>query len=196
MQLREGKNIESLLAGKVKNPIKEDSYRSEVRQKGINNLRRELERVLDNEMDHVRKDQMDENPSNPKSYFAKNLLSDLDEAMNFILEVEDGERYDLRFYSANDTRLDYLGSFDCWVELYDLKEDKPLANFKIDLTTNPNKQFPSNFADGVFYFNSNYLDEEAKGKISPKFFEDPEYKSFLVQMADIIKKQANIQPSN
>ena len=192
MYLQEGKNVEAFLAGKVEHPLDEAKFMREIRG-GVGRLRRLLKRTLKSTMEQVRRDQKEKNPSTPKSYFAKNLVADLDEALGSITDIEDGERYDIRFYSAVGTKLDFSGSFDCWVELYDKKKKKVLADVKIDITTNPNKKAPSNLADIVLYFNDNLVDPYAKGQIEPRFFRSFEYKNLIEQSAQIITKRANIR---
>lgn len=193
LSLHEGKNIEKLLVGEVKNPLSAASYREQVLRHGIGNMRQKTIRLLRSEMQRVRMDQADKNPSNPKSHFGKNLLSDLDEAMGDLSDLEDG-RYELRFYSAKDTLLDFAGSFDCWVEVYDLVDGKPLADFKIDVTTNPNKKAPANLADTVLYCDTRYINDDVPGRIEKAFFSDPEYKS-LVQMSAILLSERAHLPS-
>lgn len=191
LNLREGKNIEKLLVGQVKHPISEESYHQQVLRHGIANVRQKTARLLHLEMDYVRQDQTEKNPSNPKSHFGKNLLSDLDEAMGNLSDLKDG-RYELRFYSAKDTLLDFAGSFDCWVEVYDLVDDEPLADFKIDVTINPNKKIPSNLADTVLYCDARYINDDVPGSIEREFFADPEYKSLVEMSARLLTERAHL----
>lgn len=191
LSLHEGKNIEKLLAGEVKHPISEETYRELVIRNGIANMRQKAIRLLHSEMQRTRMDQADKNPSNPKSHFGKNLLSDLDEAMGYLSDLEDG-RYELRFYSAKDTLLDFAGSFDCWVEVFDLVEGKPLADFKIDVTTNPHKKAPANLADTVLYCDTRYINDDVPGRIEKAFFADPEYKSLIEMSAKLLAERAHL----
>ena len=146
-------------------------------------------------MTKVRCDQREKNPSNPKGILGRNLIMDVDGAMGCVCDINDGEKYDLRFYSAVDTRLDYFGGFDFWIELYDLEKNIPIADYKIDFTSNPNKTVPldSDLADAVLYFDDNYLDSDFKGEINPRFFESDEYK-LLVELAAIrLSERAHIK---
>ena len=192
LSMHEGKNIEKVLVGEVSHPVPEKAYQQEVFRSGIDEVRRQLVRVLPSEMDKVRKDQMEKNPSNPKSRFGKNLLADLDEAMGGLSDLDDG-RYELRFYSAKDTFLDYAGSFDCWVEVYDTKLAKALADFKIDVTTNPNKRVPQRLANAVLFCNERYINDEIPGRIEKAFFDDPEYKSLVDMASRSLRVRADIQ---
>ena len=192
LSMHEGKNIERVLVGEVSHPVPEKAYQQEVFRSGIDEVRRQLVRVLPSEMDKIRKDQMEKNPSNPKSRFGKNLLADLDEAMGGLSDLEDG-RYELRFYSAKDTFLDYAGSFDCWVEVYDTKLSKVLSDFKIDVTTNPNKHVPQRLANAVLFCNERYINDEIPGRIEKAFFDDPEYKSLVDMASRSLRVRADIQ---
>ncbi|MBN2096240.1 hypothetical protein JW752_02455 [Candidatus Peregrinibacteria bacterium] len=193
MRLQEGKNIETLLAGRVQNPLSEAEYERQIQELGLPAIRRRLSQTLNAEMAKVRRNQKEKNPSNPKGLFARNLLMDLDESLGFICDMADGEKYDLRFYSAVDTSLDFSGSFDCWVELFDLEKNIPLADYKIDITTNPNKVHPSNLADAVLYFDDSYVDPDFKGEIDPRFFESDEYKTLVELAALRLAQRANIK---
>lgn len=183
MRLQEGKNIESLLAGRVKHPFPEREFEHTIKKMGFPAIRKRLSQTLASQMSKVRHDQKEKNPSNPKGIFARNLIMDVDEAMGDICDVNDGKKYDLRFYSAVDTELDFVGSFDCWVELFDLEKNIPVADYKIDITTNPNKTNPANLADSIFYFDDDrYVDPDFKGEIDPQFFQSSEYE-VLVELA-------------
>ncbi|MBI5422344.1 hypothetical protein HZA44_04390 [Candidatus Peregrinibacteria bacterium] len=196
LSLHEGKNIEKLLVGEVKHPIPESAYREQVLRYGIGNVRQKTLRLLHSEMQRARMDQAEKNPSNPKSHFGKNLLSDLDEAMGNLSDLEEG-RYELRFYSAKDTMLDFAGSFDCWVEVYDLVDNKPLADFKIDVTTNPNKKAPAHLADTVLYCDTRYINDDIPGRIEKAFFTGPEYKSLVEMSSRLLKERARLpSPDN
>jgi hypothetical protein len=192
LNMHEGKNIERVMVGEVKHPVSEKRYQDHVLKHGIHETRRQLTQVLPLEMEKVRKDQAEKSPSNPKVAFGKNLLADLDEAMGGLSDLEDG-RYELRFYSSADTVLDYAGSFDCWVEVYDLEKNKVLADFKIDVTSNPDKKAPRNLADSVVYCDQRYINDELPGRIEKKFFEDPQYKEAVRLASEILKERAKIQ---
>jgi len=144
---------------------------------------------LDKKMQAARQGQAETNPSNPQRTFPKNLLSDLDEKMG-VLDVQDGEKYDLRFYIASGTILDFAGSFDCWVELYDLEKGKSVADVKIDIKTKPGAN-PHNLADIVYYFDSNkYLKEY--DKVDMGYRQDAEYSGMLREAASILMRRAKI----
>ncbi len=91
---------------------------------------------LQDEMDKIRKDQVEETPSSPKGVFARSVIDSFKDAYPELFNNPDCE---LCFYSSVDTVLDYAGGFDCWVELVDKKTKKPLWHFTIDLTSNPDK---------------------------------------------------------
>lgn len=191
MKLKEGKNIERMLAGTVNNPISKEEYmRKVVAAGGLEAYRQQLMRTLNQEMEEVRKDQTDSKPWNPKAYFAKNLLADIDLELEDITEIDKGEHYELRFYSSVDTVLDYGGGFDCWVELFDKKKKKSLGHFLIDLTINPNKIMPEYLEDTIFHFD--YLDEDAKGKIDPAMFDHIDYKTLVKKAAKVLKQRVKI----
>lgn len=191
LSMHEGKNIEKVLVGEVGHPVPEKAFQQEVFRSGIDGVRRQLVRVLPSEMDKVRKDQAEKNPSNPKNRFGKNLLADLDEAMGGLSDLDEG-RYELRFYSAKDTFLDYAGSFDCWVEVYDTEKSKVLADYKIDVTTNPNKNVPRRLANAVLYCKPDYINDEISGRIDKKFFEDREYKVLVEMASHSLREQSGI----
>ncbi len=191
LSMHEGKNIEKVLVGEVAHPVSEKAFQQEVFRSSINGVRDQLVRILPSEMEKVRKDQAEKNPANPKGRFGKNLLADLDEAMGGLSDLEDG-RYELRFFSAKDTLLDYAGSFDCWVEVYDTERSKVLADFKIDVTTNPNKKTPLRLANAVLFCNERYINDEIPGRIEKSFFEDPEYRSLVDTAARFLAERAKI----
>ncbi len=193
MELKEGKNIERLLAGTVNHPISEEEYRREVVSAGgLDAYREQLMRVLDQEMEKVRNDQTDSRPWGPKAHFAKNLLADIDLELEDITEIDDGERYELYFYSSVDTKLDYVGGVDCWIDLLDKKQQKFLGFYAIDLTINPEKYREGLLADGIFYFKPDYLDEDVKGKIDKALFHDPEYKFLVKRCAQALRERVKI----
>jgi hypothetical protein len=175
MYLEAGKQIEKLLVGEVLHPLptNKEAVRSEVLK-----FRERFGRNFEQKMDVVRLDQKESNPGNPKALFAKNLLSDLDEAMGNISDIEDG-RYELRLYSSLNTALDHDHKFDFWVELTDTLENRTIANFKVDLTINPEKYFPAGDADMVYYFNEKYHDDDKRGHMDIAYREDPEYKKLI-----------------
>lgn len=161
---------------------------------GVYEMRRELKGGgLDIEMERVRQKQVEKDPSNPKSIFAKNLLMDIDEALD---DIADGENYDLRFYSAaGDKKIDYAAGIDCWVELVDLKTNKPLFHFSIDVTANTNKlketkgvrgskyKIPplSNFV--YFFDRSDVYSDKGKKKIRREIFKGQDYKKLVEEAA-------------
>ena len=158
---------------------------------GLAEIRLKLRPQLDMVMERVRKYQLD-NPRDPKkNLFARNLLSSIDESLDDVCDIDDGERYDLRFFSSADTILDYAGGFDCWVELVDLKIDRVLKTVKIDITINPEKHSPGQMADAVLYVDPKYADASAKGKISPDFFQSNEYIK-LVRIASQMIEESGV----
>jgi hypothetical protein len=175
MYLEAGKQIEKLLVGEVLHPIptNRETVRSEVSK-----FRERYGRNFEQKMDVVRMDQKESNPSNPKALFAKNLLSDLDEAMGNISDMADG-RYELRLYSSLNTVLDHDHKFDFWVELTDTLTNKTIANYRIDLTIDPEKYFPAGDADIVYYFNDKYHDDEKRGHMDIAYREDKEYQKLI-----------------
>jgi len=213
LSTHEGKNIEKLLVGVVKTPLSEarwdqmvftegtrkvlkqslsdQDYYERVKEVGIGTIRGRVARTLPFEMDRVRKDQAETKPHNPKGYFGKNLLKDLDVALGGLEDIEDG-RYELRFYSARDTLLDFGGSFDCWVEIYDLAENKVLADSKIDVTANPTKKVPKHLADIVLYCDSSYINDDVPGRIEARFFSGPEYKHLVEVSARLLASRAHL----
>ncbi len=194
MRLQEGKNIESLLAGKVKHPFPEREFERVIQETGFPAIRKRLFQTLADQMSNVRHDQKEKNPSSPKGIFARNLIMDVDEAMGDICDVNDGKKYDIRFYSAVDTELDFVGSFDCWVELFDLERNIPVADYKIDITTNPNKSNPANLADGILYFDDDrYVDPDFKGEVDPQFFQSPDYEALVELAARQLAERAHIK---
>ncbi|MBU1017709.1 hypothetical protein KKA33_01635 [Patescibacteria group bacterium] len=196
MRLQEGKNVEGLLAGRVEHPFSEADHAREIREWGFPNLRKRLSRILKHEMSRVRRDQKEKNPSTPKGIFARNFIMDLDEKMGSICDINDGKKYDLRFYSAVDTRLDFTGKFDCWVELFDLEKNATVADYKIDITTNPNKIDVQNYADTVLYFNDDkYVDPDFRGEIDPRYFESDEYKTLVELAAFRLAERAKVKRS-
>ncbi len=188
----EGKDAEGLL-GRVKHPISGRDIKREIQQFGFSAVRNRLKQTLGQEMAKVRRDQKEKNSSNPKGILGRNLIMDVDESMGFVCDMKDGEKYDLRFFSAVDTRLDYAGGFDFWIELYDLEKNISIADYKIDLTVNPNKINPSGLADAILYFDDNYIDPDFKGEIDPRFFESDEYKSLVELAARRLAERANIK---
>lgn len=197
MEIQVGKNIEKYFAGGVKKEVTVPSrtVESAFNAGKIGALRKRLKSTLSDEMNKVRANQMEKSPSSPlNNYFAKNFLADLDAELGDISDIGEDQKYDLRFYSASDTSLDYLGGFDCWVELYDLEKGKVLKTIKIDITSNPNKQFPGQMADIVLYVDPKYLDAKAKGKISGNFFDSKEYGKLLsdakkmIEASNVIKR--------
>ena len=200
MHLREGKNIEKYFAGQVEDSVKVPERQVEQASVSgmIGKIRSWLRVNLQSQMDEVRNGQKEKDPSNPtKNYFAQNLLADLDERLGNISDIGEEQRYDLRFYSAVDTILDYAGGFDCWVEIYDLQDKKVLKTVKIDITSNPEKHFAGGMAERVLYVDPKYIDPKARGKISPDFFEGTEYINLLnavskdILEADVIKHIAH-----
>jgi len=192
MHIQRGKDTEGL-AGRVKHPLSERDYEREIERFGFSAVRKRLAQTLNEEMAIVRRDQKEKNPSSPKGILGRNLIMDIDEAMGDVCDINDGEKYDLRFYSAVDTRLDYAGSFDFWIELYDLEKNIPVADYKIDLTTNPNKVSPSNLADAVLYFDDKYINSDFKGEINPRFFESDDYKLLVELAAQRLAERAKIR---
>jgi len=89
--------------------------------------------------------------------------------------------------------LDYAGGFDCWVELFDLEQEKILETIKIDITSNPNKYISGHMADIILYVNPEYLNPKAKGKISPNFFKSKDYKLLIGDSAKIIENNVDIK---
>lgn len=194
MDIREGKNIERLLAGSVKHPVSDEMLRRNAeKHRGINNLRRNILHTLGKEMDMVRSDQKEKNPANPKGVFAKNLVADIEFALEDITDIDDGERYEVRFYSSVDTNLDFTQSFDCWVEIYDKKYNKTAADFKIDLTTNPNKHAPRNSADYVYLFSPDYVDIDYKGEINPEVFKTASYLTLTERASNVLRERSKIK---
>ena len=182
MHLQEGKSVEKYCAGETADSVRLTN--EQVKQmKSSDNVRRTrafLRSNIFDEMNKVRSAQTEKDPSNPKiNIFAQTFLYDLDDALGNISDIGDDQKYEIRFYSAVDTILDYGGSFDCWVEIYDLQNKKVLKTVKIDITSNPEKQFPGGMADIILYFDPKYLNARSKGKISPDFFQDTDYKNFL-----------------
>lgn len=194
MDVREGKNIERLLAGRVNHPVSDQELKGNAeKHRGINNFRRKILNALGKEMNLVRQDQAEKNPANPKGVFAKNFVADVEFALEDITEIDEGERYEVRFYSAVDTNLDFTQSFDCWIELFDLKHNKTVADFKIDLTTNPNKHAPRNSAEHVYYFSPEFVDVDYKGEINPEVFKSASYSTLTERASAVLREKANIK---
>jgi len=196
MELQQGKGVENLLIGNV--DLKKLEQNKALRldlPKTIQSTREALAARLSSYMNAVRQAQPEDyNPSNPKKAFGKNLLADLDATLGNLSDMEDG-RYELRFYSAKDTPLDYFGSFDCWVEIFDTLENRVITDYKIDITSNPEKKVPANLANEVLYFNDNkYLDiSSGKEKIDRRFFESPEYKELVLLVVKYFRHTAKLK---
>jgi hypothetical protein len=165
----------------------------EIIRRGLREVGDHVSHNLISELETTRKAQTEKSPSNPKKPFPKNLLHDLNDSMDHICDIQDGEKYELKFYSTSGSKLDFACGFDCWVEIYDLEKNKVLGDVKIDIKTKPG-EFPHGLADLVYYFDSTrYLNENDKNKINMDYRYDSEYLDLVAKSARILMKKANIK---
>lgn len=164
--MQNGKFLEGALLGRPKEVISNQKHAT------VRETRHWLKKNLDSVMHQIRSRQV-EDPSMPKRPFMKNLIMDIDEALEPSLDTE---RYEVRIHTAVDTVLDHAGGVDFWVELYDTKNEAVLSDYKIDLTANASKYNPGQLADAVYYYDvdksdlngdkSMYSESDYKGLVS------------------------------
>jgi hypothetical protein len=199
MELQEGKNIEKLLVGGVKHPLSNRQFQELVfreghgdAEEGLRTIRKDVKNRIGTLMEQVRLDQIETDPSSHlKRAFANNLLNDVDLEMGELENIEDG-RYKLRLFSTSDTLLDYAGSFDCWIEVFDQQVNQPIADYKVDIKTRPNEK-SKYLADAVFYFDPKFQNDELKGKIDPRVFQEPGYKYLVKNVALALTNRSKIR---
>ena len=166
---------------------------------------RKVEEMVDGNLhtliQEVRSKQVERDPSNPRTTeFGNRLLNDIDEELGqFISEdlpgvsdVNEGEKFELRFYSGSDTVLDYTKGMDCWVELFDLGQNRSIDVFSIDITTNPNHD-PTNADELILVSEEEDIDVNARGKIAPAFFKSSQYNRLKSKLLRSFKKNAEVQ---
>jgi len=153
--MQRGKYLESALLGvpylfESELPIEEAINKGKL----VSLLRRNISSL----MQQVRKEQKDD-PAWPKRPFMRQLLNDIENKLSQQFDLPGS--YEVRVYSAVGSVLD-LGGIDFWVELYDSEKDKVLADFKVDLKSNPHGRM-GHMADYLYY-----CDEEIAASDDPK----------------------------
>ncbi len=180
--------------------IIEDDFEAVVK-KGLREIKEEVKENLQSEMGIVRKHQKEKDPSTCRGHkFAELLLDDIDMRLSHITDVVDGNnetKYELRLYATDDTKLDYSGGFDFWVEVYNLEENKPEGNVRIDIKIRDGEA-PRDPADMIYYFDADkyFDDDEPKGKkLNMAYKNDPHYKNMVLRICEILNKRVKIDSS-
>ena len=175
--IKAGKFLEGALLGRPK----ENSLLAE-KENSIKTSRDWLKKNLDSVMHQIRSRQV-EDPSMPKRPFMRNLIMDIDEALEASIDTE---RYEVRVHTAVDTILDHSGGVDFWVELYDTQSGAVLSDYKIDLTGNPDKFIAGQLADAVYYYDTNKSDLNGEKSM----YAEQEYKDLVFMAANALFNKA------
>lgn len=75
--------------------------------------------------------------------------------------------------------------------MYDHQENKPIADYKIDIKIRSDKKEEKYLADAVYYFDPKYqiLDDDGHERVDKAAYQDPEYQNLVKKTARSLLEQ-------